>query len=174
MDMALKLDGLLVAKGFFVLSLGSWLLLAAFNNIVDQTTNVTLLNRMLRMEGLLKDHELGLGLRPRLMKSSLLANGLIKCISSVQFLVAFFLIGTGLVFLSLAMGSAVMPEHLATTMATLALLCFASIWAFFLIGGLWFGYWIKMGNIQMTHFTLLILSLLSVILVNLGNGNQCI
>lgn len=50
--------------------------------------------------------------------------------------------------------------------ANIALSMFAAMWLVFLCGGLWFGYWIKQGPIQGVHFTLLILSVACMMLVN--------
>lgn len=36
-----------------------------------------------------------------------------------------------------------------------------ALWLAFMVGGFWFGYWIKQGPIQQVHTTLLIISILS-------------
>ncbi|MFV0643302.1 MAG: DUF2165 family protein, partial [Sphingomonadaceae bacterium] len=46
--------------------------------------------------------------------------------------------------------------------AVSALTCFMMLWLCFMIGGFWFGYWIKQGAIQQVHMTLLIISVLSI------------
>ncbi|CAD0215726.1 hypothetical protein AGRHK599_LOCUS3981 [Rhizobium rhizogenes] len=36
-----------------------------------------------------------------------------------------------------------------------------ALWLAFMVGGFWFGYWIKQGAIHQVHMTLLIISILS-------------
>lgn len=47
-----------------------------------------------------------------------------------------------------------------------ALLLFIFHWGAFLCGGLWFGYWLKQGAIQMVHMTLLVIGIGIYVLFN--------
>jgi hypothetical protein len=55
---------------------------------------------------------------------------------------------------------------LAIARANGALGAFLGLWLFFLCGGLWFGYWMKMGPVQQVHLTLMVIALLAVLVVN--------
>ncbi|MBO0128956.1 hypothetical protein [Agrobacterium sp. OT33] len=46
--------------------------------------------------------------------------------------------------------------------AVRALSGFMALWLAFMVGGFWFGYWIKQGAIHQVHMTLLIISILSI------------
>jgi hypothetical protein len=57
--------------------------------------------------------------------------------------------------------------NLALTVANLGLAVFLAIFLGFLLTGLWFSYWVKMGPVQQGHLTLLLIGLAAVIVVNL-------
>jgi len=162
----MDINTFVIIKSLFLFSMGSWLLLAAINNLVDPQTNITLLNRMMHMDELFQDDELGLGLRSRAFKNARFTSSLLVLIALFQCFVSFLLIAVGIIFFSIAIGHDLMSVGLATDLANIAVLLFSLMWFSFLIGGLWFGYWIKMGAVQIVHFTLLIISLLLTFLIN--------
>jgi hypothetical protein len=63
-----------------------------------------------------------------------------------------------------APGSSVLNAALAAT--NLALLVYMALWIGFLVGGLYFGYWIKQGPFQVAHLLLFTLTLLTAIFIN--------
>lgn len=50
----------------------------------------------------------------------------------------------------------------------LGLAAFVALWLGFILTGLWFSYWVKMGPVQQGHMTLLLVALAGVVVVNLG------
>ncbi|GAA1072292.1 DUF2165 family protein [Nocardiopsis metallicus] len=58
----------------------------------------------------------------------------------------------------------------ATLLGNLALSALARLALMFLVGGLWFGYWITFGPAQQVHFTLLLVAVGGLVLVNLPRG----
>ncbi|WP_440904248.1 DUF2165 family protein [Catenovulum sp. SX2] len=165
------IDILLFTKGGLVLALGSWLLLAAYNNLIDPQTNVQLLSQMTSMQAIKIDNDFGLGLLRRALKNTHWMSQLLKLIASCQILVALFLMIAGGLVMLVSMQLIDVPVTAALDWATLAVFAFMLIWISFILGGLWFGYWIKMGNVQMVHFTLLIISILTLIYLHLPNMN---
>ena len=55
----------------------------------------------------------------------------------------------------------------ATFVGNIALCALAGLALMFLLGGLWFGYWIAMPAVQQVHFTLLIVAIGAMVLVNM-------
>lgn len=161
---------LLIAKGFFVVSLGLWLFIAACNNLVDPETNIELINRMLTMTAIHEDLDLGLGLRDRAIVQPSKTRLLLKLVAIYQLTVAILLILSGSILGGIGFGIELLSLATAIKLSTISVLFYASLWVGFLLGGMWFGYWIKMGRVQIVHFILLILSLLVMILVNMPNA----
>ena len=147
-------------KGLPILGIGCWLLLAALNNLIDAGTNVTLLNRMMSMRDLREDKKLGQGLLYRTVGSTAYVPLMLKVIAITQLLIASTLILSGFILISLVFKIGMFSQNEALLISSCAVLIFMAFWFFFLIGGLWFGYWIKMGNLQSVHFMMLVISML--------------
>lgn len=161
----MTLDVFWLAKAIVFGGLGSWLLLAALNNLMDANTNITLLSRMMRMDAIREDGTLGQGLLVRAIKNDAYIPLLLRVVALTQLSIA-----TTLILVALAMAAAgvqlVTVDYVwLTDMATLSVSAFLSLWFFFLIGGLWFGYWIKMGSVQIVHFTMLMFGFLLLLLL---------
>lgn len=154
-----------VCKALLFAGLASWLSMAAINNATDSGTNTFLLSNMMSMQGLIENPVLGNGLEWRAINSPMLASTMLYFIVIVQFSIS------GLLWLAswkhvkfVVSGNG---EVQAVIIANYAIASFMCLWFFFLIGGLFFGYWMKFGGPQGVHFTLLIISILSMILNNM-------
>lgn len=145
--------------------LASWMTLAVINNVVDRKTNQTLLHNVMSMPDLKSDCVLGQKLLPRAIDNFIVAKGLLWFVVLLQCVVPALL---WLAVVSQA-ESYFVPSDALTAMqkSDLALTAFLALWLFFLCGGLWFGYWIKMPVIQLTHFILVVVSLLSIIVIHI-------
>ncbi|WP_236985964.1 DUF2165 family protein [Marinagarivorans cellulosilyticus] len=164
----MEFDAFLLSKAMIVGGLGSWLMMAAYNNLADPNTNITLLNKMMTLESIVADGDLGLGLVGRTTKFSKKIPLLLKTIAFVQIGIALCLLfSSGMLALS-ALSLSGISQEASVSVATLSMTLFMGMWWFFIIGGLWFGYWIKMGTVQMVHFTLLIISILVITVLNLS------
>jgi hypothetical protein len=53
--------------------------------------------------------------------------------------------------------------------ANLALCAFTGLWLIFMLGGFWFGYWIKQGPVQQVHMMLLLIGIGYGIIVNIDD-----
>lgn len=150
-----------LAKGGLLLFWGLWLALAAAGHFLDVRTNRHLLGEVMRMTQLKEDPLLGKGLIGRAWTAPGAPAALLVLIALYQYFVVALLLRAA--WLWLGGGDPVA----ATVAADQALLAFGAIWCFFLIGGLWFGYWIKMQMLQQVHMNMALLTLGSLILIHL-------
>lgn len=153
----------LLPKFVILTGLAIWLGVAMINNIVDSPTNVQNLEATITMSLLVEDPDAGKCLAPRAWTKGAGAL-LLYCISFIQALVTAMLLAASISFLLAMAGS--IPSITATEIANIALSAFTAIWLFFLCGGLWFGYWIKQGQIQGVHLSLLLISIAALIFIN--------
>jgi predicted small integral membrane protein len=142
-----------------------WLSLIAVNNSTDFDTNRTLLGDTVSMKAILADHTSGQGLRWRALPRGF-AGPMLALIITYQVATAAFMwraVLTGARLLRGRGGTAsTFVRH-----ANRGLALFAGMFLGFLVGGLWFGYWMHLGPVQQVHFTLLIVGALVALLVNL-------
>nr|WP_281168881.1 DUF2165 family protein [Salipiger mucosus] len=153
----------LLPRTVVMTGLAAWMTIAVLNNLTDQGTNLANLETMLTMRLLSEDQVLGNGLEWRAWGSGSTAS-VLYCVIAWQLATAAALWWGAAAHLRALLGNGGTGE--AATAASIALSMFAAMWLVFLCGGLWFGYWIKQGPIQGVHFTLLILSVVCMLLVN--------
>jgi predicted small integral membrane protein len=148
-------------KTLVVAGLAAWLSLAVFNNIVDFGTNLFLLSNVTSMRELKADPNLGKGIIGRAVADDRYPALLLRIIITLQ-------IGTALLLWRGAwhLAFAVDPAF-AKGAANLGLAAFAALWFWFLIDGLYYGYWMKLPQVQQVHLALVIISIGSIILVNM-------
>lgn len=157
--------GLAPMTVFVLGGIALWLSLIALNNATDFDTNRTLIGDTISMKAIVADHAAGQGLAWRAWSSGA-AGPLFAAIIAYQVLTAGFLwraVVTGIRAVRTP-GADLTPFVRRTNQA---LMMFAGLFLFFLIGGLWFAYWLHLGPAQQVHFTLLIIGALLAILVNL-------
>jgi predicted small integral membrane protein len=154
-----------LARAAVVSGLAAWLSLAVFNNIRDPGTNIHLLETMMRMGLIEEDPSVGRGLLPRAVRNKAAARVVLTAVILVQVIICALLWYAAYYLGQAVAGGGQLSQ--ATAVATIALTAFAALWFAFLIGGLWFGYWIKTPQVQQVHFTLLTIALLAMLLVNL-------
>jgi predicted small integral membrane protein len=155
---------LALARVVVVSGLAAWLSLAVFNNIRDPGTNIHLLGTMMRMSLIEEDPAVGRGLLRRAVRSQTAPRVLLTAVVLAQVIICALLWWAAVALLQAVGGDG---QGRAQAIATLAISAFATLWLVFLIGGLWFGYWIKMPQVQQVHLTLLIIAVLVLVLVNL-------
>lgn len=151
-------------RALMLLGLGAWLVIAVVNNIRDRGTNIFLLGIMFSMALLKEDPNMGNGLKHRAIDSKKFHASVLSAIVAYQVLTACLLLIAAAATAARWLG---MPMMDATTVSNLALALFASLWIFFMSGGLWFGYWMKQVQVQQVHMTLVLISLGMFIFVNL-------
>ncbi|GGK43131.1 DUF2165 family protein [Salinarimonas ramus] len=157
---ALSTKPILLTKTVLMAGIAAWMSIAVFNNATDPGTNRYLLGLMLEMT-LLQDEPngLGAGLLWRAWSSEV-APPLLWGIVAVQIAIALYLWRGALTFGAAAFSGDRVALEDARRTCIRALTAFMTLWIFFLCGGLWFGYWMKQGAVQMVHMTLLIMSVL--------------
>ncbi|MFG3342869.1 DUF2165 family protein [Glycomyces sp. NPDC048151] len=163
--------GILLFQTLILTWAAAWLTLVVTNNINDFGTNRSLIAGMLTMDELAADDVFGNGIEWRAMPEGLAVPALIGVIAYQ--LLSIVLLWRGAVF---AIKTLVRREPAlaapALRAANLGLTALAGLFAVFLCGGMWFGYWMKMGPVQMVHLTGLIISILAVIVVNLPGSRD--
>lgn len=161
------MQSVLIAKIISILGLTSYLFVAVLNNWQDKGTNRFLLNQMFGMELLKSDLVLGRGLIKRAINTPSFAPRVLKIVILIQTaLVILLLLGSIELSMTLFAG---FSSSVAVATCNIAVSCFMALWFFFWCGGLWFGYWIKTGQIQEVHMKLIILSIVELIFLNCAN-----
>lgn len=145
--------------------LGCWLSIACFNNIVDRNTNRHLLGNMFSMELLKMEETLGQGLIYRAWVNKKWTHTILWSVVAFQAIIACMFWTTAILF-AMVFFNQCDPEN-AIFFANSSLMGFILLWVWFLCGGLWFGYWIKMHQVQSTHLLLLIIGLLTILVINI-------
>lgn len=156
-----------LSRLLLLVGLAAWMSIGVFNNITDPGTNQVLLGHMLSMDLLTADPQLGRGLAwhawsvawvPDLLN---LVIGFELCVAGLLWLAALSFAWATLVNRSTSFRQ-------AQLIAIIALSCFLFLWLWFACGGLWFGYWIKQGAVQMVHMTLILITLSSLLYIQSG------
>jgi predicted small integral membrane protein len=155
------MTALTYVQGGYLLFLGAWLGLAAFGNIVDRGTNRALLQTMLSMKLIKEPPVMGTGIWSRAVNTAAISNSLLWVIVIVQVLIALLLSWAGFAISTQGINS------ITLEMAHIALGLFGGLWAVFMTGGLWFGYWMKTWHLQLAHMFLMVFTLLGFLLLNM-------
>lgn len=151
----------LIAKSVLLIGMAIWMTVATLNNATDPGTNSFHVGAMLRMSLLENEpNELGRNLLWRAVSSDHV-NLFLWVITIGQAFISIYLWKAAISFTRHGLSSDGFALERARISAISALTCFMSLWLLFMIGGFWFGYWIKQGPIQQVHMTLLILSILA-------------
>jgi len=166
----ITIPALLIAKTVFIMGLALWATILTINNITDPRTNIKLVTAMQKMILIKQDPSAG-GQKllwrsidkPGAAKFSFLIALVLQIISvSILWWSAYLLINA--IFIG-TYSQAAMNE--AILIANLGLCCLLIEWFMFLCGGLWFAYWIKMGEVQLVHLLMLLITLTGFIFINL-------
>jgi predicted small integral membrane protein len=139
---------------------GLWLAVAAFNNIMDFSTNRHLLSNVLSMRELKDDPVLGKGLVGRAIEGDVVPGLVLRVVIAVQIIIV-LLMARGVWHLALS------DRATGIGAANLSFAALFGLWFWFLIGGLWHGYWMKMPQVQQVHLAMIMLTLGGVILINM-------
>ncbi|WP_246451483.1 DUF2165 family protein [Allostreptomyces psammosilenae] len=155
----------ILAQTFGLAGITAWLTLIAINNINDPGTNVALMEQMLTMRDIAADDVRGQGLLWRAWSDDL-ARPLLYGVIVVQVAIVALMWRSVASFTRALLAPTPARHATAVGQANVALVAFMGLFLLFLIGGLWFGYWMFMGPVQGVHFTLLGIAFLAMLLVN--------
>jgi len=163
-----SISAVFALKTLFLSGLSLWFTLAIFNNLTDSGTNIYLIGQMMRMDLIKEDPNLGNGLQWRAVSGILVHKLVFYCVVLVQIVVVILLWRASIAFFCIAMHFTNAPTLARSIyLGDLGLGAFAAIWICFWSGGMWFGYWIKMPQVQQVHMMLLVISMCGFLLVNL-------
>lgn len=154
-------DTLMWIKTLVVAGLASYLSIFVLNNITDPGTNAAAIPRMMTMRELREDPPLGQGVLWRAIESPAVHRIAYLLVIAVQTVAALVLWCAVILLLFAGTGTAL-------AVANLGLAVFVALFLGFVLTGLWFTYWVKMGPVQQGHLTLLLIGLASVLVVNLA------
>ncbi|MCW0983654.1 DUF2165 domain-containing protein [Agrobacterium sp. BT-220-3] len=156
------MNSVLLSKSALMVGIASWMTVAVINNATDPITNRFFLGAMLQMRLLAGDQDaLGAGLLWRAWAIPGTAEVFLWVIVVIQAAIAGYLWKAAVQLTFASIRRNVCDIEMARTTAIRALTCFMMLWIAFMVGGFWFGYWIKQGAIQQVHMTLLIISIIS-------------
>jgi len=156
----------ILPKTILLAGLAMWISIAVLNNMTDMATNIFHLNNMFTMSLLKNQDMFAQGLKWRAIPVGIAPTAL-YIIIAVQLIVSSALWVAAWKYLQILMSKSSTVGHTDRASANLALSLFGGLWLTFLCGGLWFGYWMKQGAIQNVHFTLLLVTICSLIFINL-------
>jgi predicted small integral membrane protein len=148
-----------------LLGLAIWMSIVVINNITDSGTNQYLIGQMLSMVLIKDDPIMGNGLEWRAWNPSV-ATVVLNVVVVIQIGIAALLWRASTCYLGLLNNDTEINRQRAQNSAVVALVAFCELWIVFLCGGLWFGYWMKQGTIQQVHFTLFLVGIGGLILIN--------
>jgi predicted small integral membrane protein DUF2165 len=144
-------------------SLAAWLSFAVANNIRDPDTNEYLLGTMFRMDLIKEDPRMGTGIEHRSYTSEVAPKRVLQLVVAAQLMLSGALWVAALAMLGSWIGVVSIPIGVA--IGNIALCGFLALWTIFLCGGMWFGYWMKMPQVQQVHLALFIIAILGLVLV---------
>ena len=147
-----------------LLGLAICLSIAILNNLTDPGTNRMLLGHTLSMDLVRTEEVLGAGLLWRAW-SAHWSSIVLYLVVTAQFVCATFLWWATVSYARAFLLKDIQVLRDARGRAVLALSLFVLLWMSFICGGLWFGYWLKQGAVQMVHMTLILIGIGALIFV---------
>lgn len=153
-----------IFKAILALGFALWTMVAALNNITGFRGAAAAISCTMGM-ALLNDPPVIVSpITRRALTSSRLAAVALVLILVVQIAAALLLGLGGALLLADALGAGPPLWGVAAALAGFALL--ASLWFMMMIGGLWFGYWIRQEGLQLTHLTLLAVTMIAAAVIH--------
>jgi predicted small integral membrane protein len=160
---------LLWIKTLLVGGFAGYLTLFVLNNVMEPGTNSAAVPRMMTMRELKDDPPLGKGVLWRAIDSPLIHRLAYRGVVVVQTAAAVLLWRAAvMLILALAHGYAAGDVDGAIAAANLGMLVFLGLAFAFVLTGLWFMSWVKLGPMEGAHTTMLFLALFGVIAINVG------
>lgn len=148
-----------VFKAIIVLGFALWTMIAVLNNVVGFRGAAAAIGCTMGMTPLNDPPAIVSPLSRRTMTSPSLAKASLVLILIVQIAALIFLGSGGALLLAAAFGAGTPEWGMAAALAGFAFL--TCLWFMMMIGGLWFGYWIRQEGLQLTHISLLAVTMLA-------------
>ena len=162
-------ESLLWLKALLAGGYAAYLTLFVLNNVTDPVTNRGAIEPMMTMRGLKADPPLGQGAVWRAIDSPLIHRTAYRIVIVFQAIAAALLWRATVMLIEAGAGGYHGGDiRSAVAAANLGLFVFVALALAFVLTGLWFVSWVKMGPVEQAHTTLLLIALFGVIVVNLG------
>ena len=150
----------MASQAMVVFGFAVWASIAVVNNIHDFKGSAYAVGGTMGM-GLLDEHpSVSTPLKRRRLSNPLWSRLAVALIAGLQLVIAVLLWASGAWFL-------VAEPEIAKALATLGFAGLAGLCFMFLLGGMWFGYWIRQDVLQLTHIGLLATSLAAIVMMQL-------
>lgn len=157
-------SAILLFKAMLVFGLSLWSAITVLNNIRDFRGAAGAIARTLAMTPLREEPAIPTPLLRRALRSDSWSVLALAGILAMQVL-ATALLGFGGVELIRACFSATAPAR-GIWFSTMGLGMMALVWLSMMSGGLWFAYWIRQGDLQLTQIALLLMTIAAALAVN--------
>ncbi|ODP33459.1 hypothetical protein A9762_19065 [Pandoraea sp. ISTKB] len=149
-------DAFVIFKLVLVAGLTLWSAIAALNNVVAFSASAGAIGATLIMAPLRAPPAIDLPLLRRALRAKGWSVLALSIVIALQ-IAATVCLGWGGIQLAGAIGHGATATAIAW--ATLGLSALSAAWLMMMIGGLWFGYWIRQEGLQLTHMMLLTLTI---------------
>jgi predicted small integral membrane protein len=162
-------ETLLWIKTLVVGGYAIYLSLFVLNNVTDPVTNSGAIEPMMTMRALKEDPPVGRRVVWRAIDSPRIHRASYVLVILMQAATAILLWRAGVLMVdAIAGGYAAGDIRSAMAAANLGMLVLLALAFAFVLGGLWFVSWVKMGSVEQAHTTLLFIALFGVVVINLG------
>lgn len=148
-----------IFRAMLVLGFALWTMVAALNNITGFRGAAAAISCTMGMTPLNDPPAIVSPLTRRALTSPRLAAVSLILILVVQIAAALSLGLGGILLLAEALGAGAPEWGVAVALGGFALLTI--LWFMMMIGGLWFGYWIRQEGLQLTHLALLAVTMIA-------------
>jgi predicted small integral membrane protein len=153
---ALPLLKIVICGGFSV-----WSLVAAYNNVVGFAGSVAAISATMSMSPLREQPPIETQFDGRRVRSLAVPKFSVVCVLLLQAAAGALLALAAIGFVGIS-PIELAPQQIGQWGFSLLMIA----WFAMLVGGLWFGYWIRQDALQMTHLALLIATMIAAALVN--------
>jgi predicted small integral membrane protein len=150
------MDAMLINKVVLAGGLAAWFLVGALNHLQDWKGPRFFIASFMNMSSLDEEPAIPTPLTRRRIEGGPLPGIVLALITAAEVII-------GLGFAAAAIMFAAHMER-ARDVALLASAGSAAMWFGFLVGGAWFAYWLKLGDLQRTHLILLGVTMLSILI----------
>ena len=155
---------LLVFKTVLTAGLAGWSLVAASNNVVGFRSASAAIRQTASMGPFQENPPIDSPLLRRAVQNKNFAPMALVLVLLLQMAAATLLL-IGAAFLAAAIFT-IQPPDAGVGAATLGLTALCAAWLVMLIGGLWFGYWIRQSDLQLTQVCLLTLTVCTALVLH--------
>lgn len=153
------MDALLISKVVLATGFALWFFVNVLNHFQDWKGAQFFVTSFMKMSALDEDPVI-----PTLLKKRRVEGGVLPVLVFVLITLCHAVIGLAY---AVAATMFVLGSDQASEVAMLASAAAAALWFLFIVGGTWFAYWLKFGDLQRTHLMMLGIAMMSMLIFNL-------